>query len=143
MKKPPQKVAYLSRNSVVSEIFYFCPNSQDGRFHLPKYGLQSNCIQNWGSNILEKKLDPTYDFHITAQKDSFFVPFNGVDPFSLWVDATNKNIWVMLNLIEIIKRIFITAFNDFSVKCARDKKTIHTLFYDYPCEMLESIHYLN
>ena len=26
MKKPPQKVAYLSRNSVVSEIFYLLPN---------------------------------------------------------------------------------------------------------------------
>ena len=26
MKKPPQKVAYLSRNSVVSEIFHLLPN---------------------------------------------------------------------------------------------------------------------
>ena len=32
MKKPPQKVAYLSRNSVVSEIFLFQPNSPNGRF---------------------------------------------------------------------------------------------------------------
>ena len=39
LKKPPQKVAYLSRNLVVSEIFYYCPNSQDGRFHVPKNGL--------------------------------------------------------------------------------------------------------
>ena len=28
MKKPPQKVAYLSRNSVVSEIFFFQPKWQ-------------------------------------------------------------------------------------------------------------------
>ena len=27
MKKPPQKVAYLSRNSVFSEIFHLLPNS--------------------------------------------------------------------------------------------------------------------
>ena len=26
MKKPPKKVAYLSRNSVVSEIFHLLPN---------------------------------------------------------------------------------------------------------------------
>ena len=26
LKKPPQKVAYLSRNSVVSEIFHLLPN---------------------------------------------------------------------------------------------------------------------
>ena len=28
LKKPPQKVAYLSRNSVVSEIFFFQPKWQ-------------------------------------------------------------------------------------------------------------------
>ena len=39
MKKPPQKVAYLSRNSIVSEIFLFQPNSPNGRFHVPKCGL--------------------------------------------------------------------------------------------------------
>ena len=27
MKKPPQKVAYLGRNFVVSEIFTYCPMS--------------------------------------------------------------------------------------------------------------------
>ena len=36
MKKPPQKVAYLSRNSVVSEIFHllptYCPTSQMAEF---------------------------------------------------------------------------------------------------------------
>jgi hypothetical protein len=36
MKKPPQKVAYLSRNSVVSEIFYllptYCPTAQMAEF---------------------------------------------------------------------------------------------------------------
>ena len=26
LKKPPQKVAYLSRNSVISEIFHLLPN---------------------------------------------------------------------------------------------------------------------
>ena len=39
LKKTPQKVAYLSRNSVVSEIFLFQPNSPNGRFHVPKCGL--------------------------------------------------------------------------------------------------------
>ena len=36
MKKPPQKVAYLSRNSVVSEIFHllpqYCPTAQMAEF---------------------------------------------------------------------------------------------------------------
>ena len=37
MKKPPQKVAYLSRNSVVSEIFHLvlpneCPTAQMAEF---------------------------------------------------------------------------------------------------------------
>ena len=36
MKKPPQKVAYLSRNSVIFEI-YSLPNSP--RVHVPKCGL--------------------------------------------------------------------------------------------------------
>ena len=39
MKKTPQKVAYLSRNSVVSEIFLSLPNSPNGRIHVPKCGL--------------------------------------------------------------------------------------------------------
>ena len=47
LKKPPQKVAYLSRNLVVSEIFFLLPNSPNGRKHIPKSGLLSNCIQNW------------------------------------------------------------------------------------------------
>ena len=54
LKKPPQKVAYLSRNSVVSEIFLLLPNSPNGRSHVPKCGLQSNCIQNWGCDSIEK-----------------------------------------------------------------------------------------
>ena len=37
MKKPPQKVAYLSRNSIFSEIFHLLPNSPNGRIHVPKY----------------------------------------------------------------------------------------------------------
>ena len=36
LKKPPQKVAYLSRNSVVSEIFHllptYCPTAQMAEF---------------------------------------------------------------------------------------------------------------
>ena len=36
MKKPPQKVAYLGRNSVVSEIFHllltYCPTAQMAEF---------------------------------------------------------------------------------------------------------------
>ena len=43
MKKPPKKVAYLSRNSVISEIFHLLPtvlpNSPNGRIHVPKSGL--------------------------------------------------------------------------------------------------------
>ena len=38
MKKPPQKVAYLSRNSVVSEYFLFLPNSPNGLFPNVAYG---------------------------------------------------------------------------------------------------------
>jgi hypothetical protein len=39
LKKPTQKVAYLSRNSVVSEISLLLPNSPNGRSHGPKCGL--------------------------------------------------------------------------------------------------------
>ena len=39
LKKPPQKVAYLSRNSVISEISLLLPNSPNGRSHGPKCGL--------------------------------------------------------------------------------------------------------
>jgi hypothetical protein len=43
MKKTPQKIAYFSRNSVVSEIFHLLPtvvpNSPNGRIHVPKCGL--------------------------------------------------------------------------------------------------------
>ena len=41
MKKPPQKVAYFSRNSVVSEIFYHCPFTAQQ----PKW--QNSCSQMW------------------------------------------------------------------------------------------------
>ena len=38
MKKPPQKIAYLSRNSIVLEIFfllpYICPTAQMAEFML-------------------------------------------------------------------------------------------------------------
>jgi len=39
LKKPPQKVAYISRNSVVSEISLLLLNSPNGRSHVPKCGL--------------------------------------------------------------------------------------------------------
>ena len=48
VKKPPEKVAYLSRISDVSEIFSLLPNSPKGRNHIPKCGLKSNCIYNLG-----------------------------------------------------------------------------------------------
>ena len=32
MKKPPQKVAYLSRNSVITEIFFYCLTAQMAEF---------------------------------------------------------------------------------------------------------------
>ena len=35
----PQKVAYLSKNSVVSEISLLLPNSLNGRILVPKCGL--------------------------------------------------------------------------------------------------------
>ena len=38
LKKPPQKVAYLSKNSVVSEISLLLPNSPNGRSNGP------NCV---------------------------------------------------------------------------------------------------
>ena len=39
MKKSPQKFAYFSGNSVVSEIFLLLLNSPNGRIHVPKCGL--------------------------------------------------------------------------------------------------------
>jgi hypothetical protein len=39
LKKLPQKVAYLSRNSIVSEISLLLPNSPNDRLHVPKCGL--------------------------------------------------------------------------------------------------------
>ena len=51
MKKTPRKVAYLSRNFVVSEIFHLLPNSPNGRIHVPKCGLNSNCTENWALGL--------------------------------------------------------------------------------------------
>ena len=64
MKKPPQKVAYLSRNSFISEIFLVLPNSANGRIHVPKCGLyikklyielgirQNNIFLSFASHLL-------------------------------------------------------------------------------------------
>ena len=40
MKKPPQKVAYLSKNSVVSEISLLLPNSPNGRILVPMWPIE-------------------------------------------------------------------------------------------------------
>jgi hypothetical protein len=39
LKNPAQIVAYLSRNSVVSDISLLLPNSPNGRLYVPKCGL--------------------------------------------------------------------------------------------------------
>ena len=41
MKKPPQKVTYLSRNSVVSEIFLLLPNSPNGSIYVPNVAYRA------------------------------------------------------------------------------------------------------
>ena len=41
MKKPPQKVAYISRNSFVSEIFILLPNSQKAEFMFPNVAYRA------------------------------------------------------------------------------------------------------
>ena len=51
MKKPPQKVAYLSRNSVVSEIFHFTAHSAAQQ---PKW--QNSCSKMWSIEQLHIEL---------------------------------------------------------------------------------------
>ena len=41
MKKPHQKVAYLSRISVVSEIFPYCPTAQMAEFMFPNVAYRA------------------------------------------------------------------------------------------------------
>ena len=47
MKKPHQKIAYLSRISVVSEIFPYCPTTQMAEFILPNVAYRAT-VYNWG-----------------------------------------------------------------------------------------------
>ena len=54
MKKPPQKVAYLSRNSVIFEI-YSLPNSP--RVHVPKCGEHITHLHT--SDIVTSETDIT------------------------------------------------------------------------------------
>ena len=52
MKKPPQKVAYLSRNSVVSEIFlllpYNCPTAQMAESMFPNVAYRATVYRTGG-----------------------------------------------------------------------------------------------
>ena len=45
MKKPPQKVTYLSRNSVVSEIFHLLPTVHCSAAQQPNW--QNSCSKMW------------------------------------------------------------------------------------------------
>ena len=53
MKKPPQKVAYLSRNSVVSEIFPYCPTAQMAEFMFPNVAYRA-AVYRTGIATLER-----------------------------------------------------------------------------------------
>ena len=39
-EKKSRKVAYLSKNSVISEIFHLLPNSPNARIHAPKLYIE-------------------------------------------------------------------------------------------------------
>ena len=57
LKKPPSKVAQNSSNPL---FFPYCPDCLNGpnrRIHVPKCGLLTNCIQNWGLNLQIKQFD--------------------------------------------------------------------------------------
>ena len=55
MKKSPQKVAYLSRNSVVSEIFHllptYCPTVQMAEFIFPNVAYRATVYRTGGQSI--------------------------------------------------------------------------------------------
>ena len=53
MKKTPQKVAYLSRNSVVSEIFFYCPTAQMAEFMFPNVVYRAT-VYRTGPLAIEK-----------------------------------------------------------------------------------------
>ena len=52
LKKPPQKVAYLSRNSVVTEIFHllptYCPTAQMAEFMFPNVAYRATVYRTGG-----------------------------------------------------------------------------------------------
>ena len=51
MKKTPHKVAYLSRNSVVSEIFPYCPTAQMAEFMFPNVGYRATVYRTGASPL--------------------------------------------------------------------------------------------
>ena len=58
MKKPPQKVAYLSRNSVVSEIFQllptYCPTAQMAEFKFQNVVYRATVYRTGGSVVIRE-----------------------------------------------------------------------------------------
>ena len=59
VEKPPSKVAQNSSNP----LFFLtvgCPNGPNRRIPVPKCGLQTNCIQNWGYWICNDMKNPEY-----------------------------------------------------------------------------------
>ena len=48
LKKPPSKVAQNSSNPLFFPYCPDCPNSPKRRNSVPKCGLLTNCIKNWG-----------------------------------------------------------------------------------------------
>ena len=67
MKKPPQKVAYLSRNSVVSEIFPYCPTAQMAEFMLPNVAYRAT-VYRTGAIYIRLYCKKKYCKKITAIK---------------------------------------------------------------------------
>ena len=65
LKKPPQKVAYLSRNSVVSEIFfllsYICPTAQMAEFMFQNVAYRAT-VYRTGINMLIVYRISSYSF---------------------------------------------------------------------------------
>ena len=54
MKKPPQKVAYLSRNSVVSEIFPYCPTAQTVQFMFSNMAYRATVYRTGATELAQK-----------------------------------------------------------------------------------------
>ena len=52
-KKPPQKVAYLSRNSVVSEIFSYYPTAQMAEFMFSNVAYRATVYRTGTESIIK------------------------------------------------------------------------------------------